>query len=139
MAGDAETYNQFQRSWTPYEGELDDDVSANAMAALLEKMGPSILVTHSMGGTIGWRTPFRTDKVKAIIAFEPGGSPFIFPEGEVPEPVPTLYDPVKAQAMGVPLESFLALTKLPMVLFMVTTFRMARLMKLAPISGAANS
>ena len=70
-----------------------------------------------MGGTIGWRTPFRTDKVKAIIAFEPGGSPFIFPEGEVPEPVPTLYDPVKAQAMGVPLESFLALTKLPMVLF----------------------
>lgn len=109
------------------------------MAALLEKMGPSILVTHSMGGTIGWRTPFRTDKVKAIIAFEPGGSPFIFPEGEVPEPVPTLYDPVKAQAMGVPLESFLALTKLPMVLFMVTTFRMARLMKLAPISGAANS
>ena len=117
MAGDAETYNQFQRSWTPYEGELDDDVSANAMAALLEKMGPSILVTHSMGGTIGWRTPFRTDKVKAIIAFEPGGSPFIFPEGEVPGPVPTLYDPVKAQAMGVPLESFLALTKLPMVLF----------------------
>ena len=52
MAGDAETYNQFQRSWTPYEGELDDDVSANAMAALLEKMGPSILVTHSMGGTL---------------------------------------------------------------------------------------
>lgn len=86
MAGDAETYNQFQRSWTPYEGELDDDVSANAMAALLEKMGPSILVTHSMGGTIGWRTPFRTDKVKAIIAFEPGGSPFIFLKGKYRNP-----------------------------------------------------
>ena len=42
MAGEDETYNQDQRSWTPYEGELDDDVSANAMAALLEKMGPSI-------------------------------------------------------------------------------------------------
>ena len=122
--------NQFFRQMTPDTGmdnaageqAIDTDVVAKAVAAAIDEIydrtgKKSILVTHSMGGTIGWRTPFRTDKVKAIIAFEPGGSPFIFPEGEVPEPVPTLYDPVKAQAMGVPLESFLALTKLPMVLF----------------------
>jgi pimeloyl-ACP methyl ester carboxylesterase len=117
MAGDAETYNQFQRSWTPYEGELNDEVSANALAALAEKIGPSILVTHSMGGSVGWRTPFRTDNIKAIIAYEPGGSPFVFPEGEVPEPVPTTYAPVKAQAQAVPMKEFLKLTRIPMILY----------------------
>lgn len=43
-------------------------------------MCSSILVTHSMGGTIGWHTPFRTKNVKAIVAFEPEESPFLFPE-----------------------------------------------------------
>ncbi len=76
VPGDAASYDQFQRTWTPYEGQLDDDVSADVLARLFDKIGPAILVTHSMGGTVGWRTPFRTDKVKAIVAFEPGGSPF---------------------------------------------------------------
>lgn len=114
---DAESVNQFQRTWTPYTGQLDDDVSADALAALFEKTGPAILVTHSMGGTVGWRTPFRTDKVKAIVAFEPGGSPFLFPEGEVPKAEIPVYAPVQATAKGVPLEDFLKLTRVPMILF----------------------
>lgn len=114
---DLESLNQFQRTWTPYTGQLDDDVSADALAALFEKVGPAILVTHSMGGTVGWRTPFRTDKVKAIVAFEPGGSPFLFPEGEVPEIAVPVYAPVQATAKGVPLDDFLKLTRVPMVLF----------------------
>ncbi|MBS5582479.1 MAG: alpha/beta fold hydrolase [Megasphaera sp.] len=117
MASDGDTYNQFQRSWTPYEGRLDDDVSAEALAQLLEKTGPAIVVTHSMGGTVGWRTPFLTNRVKAIVAFEPGGSPFIFPEGEVPESVTTIYDSVKAQAIGISLDKFLMLTKIPIILY----------------------
>ncbi|XOQ53031.1 MAG: AB hydrolase-1 domain-containing protein [Succiniclasticum sp.] len=114
---DAHSYDQFQRTWTPYEGKLDDDVSADALAALFEKTGPAILVTHSMGGTVGWRTPFRTDKVKAIIALEPGGSPFLFPEGEVPAVTPTTYAPVAAQAKAVPLKDFEELTKIPIILY----------------------
>lgn len=112
-----EAINQFQRTWTPYTGQLDDDVSADALAALFEKTGPAILVTHSMGGTVGWRTPFRTDKVKAIVAFEPGGTPFLFPEGEVPQAETPVYAPVSATAKAVPLADFEKLTKVPMILF----------------------
>lgn len=114
---DAASLDQFQRTWTPYTGELDDDVSADALAALFEKTGPGILVTHSMGGTVGWRTPFRTDNVKAIVAFEPGGSPFLFPEGEKPAPIVASYAPVSATAKEVPLKDFEKLTKIPIILF----------------------
>ena len=99
---DAESINQFQRSWTCYTGELDNDINADALAALFDKIGDGILVTHSMGGTIGWRTPFRTDKVKAIVAFEPGGTPFLL---------------LGASAQAVPLEDFMKLTKIPIVLY----------------------
>lgn len=112
-----EAINQFQRTWTPYTGQLDDDVSADAIAALLEKTGPAILVTHSMGGTVGWRTPLLTENVKAIVAFEPGGSPFLFPEDEVPEAETPVYAPVSATAKAVPLADFEKLTKVPMILF----------------------
>lgn len=114
---DAESINQFQRSWTCYTGELDNDINADALAALFDKVGPSILVTHSMGGTIGWRTPFRTDNVKAIVAFEPGGTPFLFPEGEVPEAEKATFPLLGASAQAVPLEDFMKLTKIPIVLY----------------------
>lgn len=115
---DNEEYlNQFQRSWTPYTGRLDDNLNAKVLAQLFDKVGESILVTHSMGGSIGWRTPFYTKNVKAIVAFEPGGSPFIFPENEMPEPIPTTYAPVAAQAESVPLKDFIKLTKMPIILY----------------------
>lgn len=114
---DVASYDQFQRTWTPYEGQLDDDVSADALAKLFDKIGPAVLVTHSMGGTVGWRTPFRTDNVKAIVAFEPGGSPFLFPEGEVPQAEIPVYAPVAAQAKAVPLKDFMKLTKIPIILY----------------------
>lgn len=114
---DAASYDQFQRTWTPYEGQLDDDVSADALAKLFDKIGPAVLVTHSMGGTVGWRTPFCTDNVKAIVAFEPGGSPFLFPEGEVPQAEIPVYAPVAAQAKAVPLKDFMKLTKIPIILY----------------------
>lgn len=114
---DAASYDQFQRTWTPYEGQLDDDVSADALAKLFDKIGPAVLFTHSMGGTVGWRTPFRTDNVKAIVAFEPGGSPFLFPEGEVPQAEIPVYAPVAAQAKAVPLKDFMKLTKIPIILY----------------------
>lgn len=114
---DAESFNQFERSWTTYTGELDNDLNADALAALFDKVGPAILYSHSMGGTIGWRTVFRTDNVKAIVAFEPGGTPFVFPEGEVPEAIPALCAPIGASAIAVPLSDFMKLTQIPIVLY----------------------
>lgn len=114
---DAASLEQFQRTWTPYTGALDDEVSAEALAALFERTGSGILVTHSMGGAVGWRTLFRTDKVKAVVAFEPGGRPFPFPKGEKPAPIVASYAPVSSMAEEVPLQDFERLTKVPIILF----------------------
>ena len=114
---DAESINQFQRSWTNYTGELDNDLNADALAKLFDKTGPAILFGHSMGCTVCWRTVFRTDNVKAIVAFEPGGTPFVFPEGEVPAAEKGKFAPLGASTMAVPLEDFMKLTKIPIVLY----------------------
>ena len=48
----------------------------DALVALLEKIGPSILLTHSQGGAFGWPVAdMRPDLVKAILAIEPNGPP----------------------------------------------------------------
>ena len=51
------------------------------------------------------------------MAFEPGGTPFLFPEGEVPEVEVATFAPLSASAQTVPLEDFLKLTKIPIVLY----------------------
>ena len=48
-----------------------------AGAALLDKVGPAILLTHSQGGVHGWTwADARVKLVKAIVAVEPSGPPF---------------------------------------------------------------
>jgi pimeloyl-ACP methyl ester carboxylesterase len=48
-----------------------------AGGALLDKIGPAILVTHSQSGPFGWLiADIRPNKVKGIIAIEPSGPPF---------------------------------------------------------------
>src|SRR5690606_10266107 len=54
-----------------------------------------------------WKTAIRNDHVKAIVAIEPGG--FTFPECEVPEG--------NRGGAGVPLNEFLKLTKIPIVVY----------------------
>jgi len=45
--------------------------------ALLEKIGPAILLTHSQAGVFGWKlSDARPDLVKAHVAVEPNGPPF---------------------------------------------------------------
>ena len=47
------------------------------LAALLNRVGPSILVTHSAGGPAGWlAADARPGLVKGIVAIEPMGPPF---------------------------------------------------------------
>ncbi len=46
--------------------------------ALLEKIGPAVLLTHSAGGPFGWLVgDARPDLVKGIMAVEPLGPPFV--------------------------------------------------------------
>ena len=111
-------YQAFQQSWTIGSGPLDNDLNADVLAKLVDQQPDgAILVTHSMGGTIGWRTAIRSDKVRAIIAYEPGGTPFIFPETEMPKITEARFKALSASAMGVPMEDFLKLTRIPIVLY----------------------
>lgn len=48
-----------------------------AGAALLDRIGPAILVTHSQSGAFGWLlADARPKAVKGIVAMEPNGPPF---------------------------------------------------------------
>jgi pimeloyl-ACP methyl ester carboxylesterase len=48
-----------------------------AAAALLDAIGPAILLTHSAGGPTGWlAADARPNLIKAIVAVEPAGPPF---------------------------------------------------------------
>ena len=106
---------EFYRQGTPNTAPADFDIAAEAGAALFDKIGEGILVTHSQGGTVGWRTAIRNGNVKAIVAYEPGGSPFLFPEGEMPAPVQTSYGTIAAKS--IPLDDFKKLTKIPIVIY----------------------
>ena len=72
---------------TPNIGPIDINVTTDAASALFNKIGPAILVTHSHSGGMGWVTAIKNQNVKAIVSYEPG-SGFVFPEGEVPPPIP---------------------------------------------------
>ncbi len=111
---DPETLNQYFRSMTPNTGPFDMNIVSDGVAALFEKIGPGILFTHSQGGGPGWLTAIKNENVKAIVAFEPGSS-FVFPEGEVPSSIPSAFDTV--QGAAVPMSQFVALTRLPVLVF----------------------
>jgi len=51
-------------------------MSRDALLALLEKIGPAIVMTHSQSGAMGWLTAdARPDLVRALIQVEPSGPP----------------------------------------------------------------
>ena len=109
-----EALNQYFRQMTPNTGPFDIEVNSDAVAALFAKIGPGILVTHSQAGGPGWRTAIKSQNVRGIVAYEPGSS-FLFPEGEVPAPMPSAGGTL--EAIGVPLPEFMQLTKIPIVIY----------------------
>ena len=111
---DPESLNQFFRQMTPNTGDFDVDVIVSAFVKIFERSGNGILFTHSQGGIPGWNIAIESDKVKAVVAVEPGGL-FYFPEGEAPENIPTNYAPVRAQAVSP--EKFAKLIDQPIIIY----------------------
>ena len=109
-----EALNQYFRQTTPQTGPFDAGVASDGVAALFDKLGPAIRVSHSQGGGVGWLTAIKSTRVRAIVSYEPG-SGFPFPDGEVPEPIPSSAGPL--HALGVPMADFLRLTKIPIAIF----------------------
>ena len=85
--GDA-AFDQFYASQVPsiQDFTLQQLLNRDAIATLLDKIGPSILLTHSQSGAFGWPVAdARPNLVKAIVAVEPNGPPF-FDVENIPAP-----------------------------------------------------
>jgi pimeloyl-ACP methyl ester carboxylesterase len=62
---------------TVISNEDTQRLNQNAGAALLDKIGPAIVLTHSQSGSFGWLiADARPSLVKAVVAIEPAGPPF---------------------------------------------------------------
>lgn len=110
---DKAALNQYFRQMTPNTGPFDLNVISDAISAVVDKTGNAILFTHSQGGGPGWYTAMKNSKVKAIIAFEPGSS-FVFPEQELPAPMPSAFDTLKGEPVA--MAQFMSLTKIPVLI-----------------------
>lgn len=113
---DKEALNQYFRQMTPNVGSVDFEVYSDAYAALFNKIGPAIFITHSQGGPVGWRTLLKTDNIKAIVSYEPGGD-IPFPEGQVPEEGRVLTLSKKTEGIEVPMSVFIKYTKIPIIIY----------------------
>ena len=113
---DPEALNQYFRQMTPTLGTADFDVYSDAYAALFDKIGPAVFVTHSQGGPVGWLTLLKTKNIRAIASYEPGGN-IPFPAELMPEEGKVITLSGKTEGVPVPMEVFLEYTKIPIVIY----------------------
>ena len=110
VAGDP-TFDQFYASQVPFMQKPEATQAANrdAGTALLDKIGPAIVLTHSQSGPYGWALlDARPNLVKALVQVEPTfppvhdveliGAPDFFRDGPVARPwglaaIPLTYAP----------------------------------------------
>lgn len=113
---DPASLEQFYRQMTPNTGAFDANVVTAAVSQLFDKIGEGILVTHSQGGGPGWLTVIKNEKVKAVVAYEPY-SGFVFPIGELPQPIKSAGLFGELKATEIPLSDFMKLTRVPIVIY----------------------
>ena len=103
-ADDAQAFDGFVAAFGPLPEDIEiwQTLDQARLTTLLDKIGPSILVTHSASGSDGWlAADCRPKHVVAIVTIEPMGPPF----GQTPNigtlswgltAVPMTYDPPRA-------------------------------------------
>jgi pimeloyl-ACP methyl ester carboxylesterase len=68
---DPESYRNFVRQVVP-RFTTTDALTLDAYLALLDRVGPSVVMVHSQSGQFGWRAAQeRPDKVRALVLVEP--------------------------------------------------------------------
>ena len=110
---DRRSLEQFFRWMTPNTGAFDPALVADAVAQVFETSGNGILVTHSQGGHPGWLAAVKTNKISAVVSYEPGN--YLFPGGEIPETLPSRTGALRG--VGVPMEEFMKLTNIPIIIY----------------------
>ena len=113
---DSATLSQYFRQVTPNIGPFDLNVNTDAVAELFDQLGGAIMVCHSHGGTHTWLTIPKTNNIKAVVAWEPGGF-FSFPNDE-PAPKTDFPDPgLGSEYVMVSPEVFKKFTKMPIIIY----------------------
>jgi pimeloyl-ACP methyl ester carboxylesterase len=103
------TFLAWQEPFVTDAARAHEDMRAGA-ASLLDRLGPSVLLTHSFGGGFGWLAlSERPSLVKALVAVEPAGPPFVdhpalgsFRYGLTPVPLAFGPGPDEAKLGGIP-------------------------------------
>ena len=109
---DPRALNEFFRIQYPeFNAPENEQVETDALAVLLNEIGPSVLLTHSSTGIRGWITATKSPNVAAIVSYEPGD--VVFPEGELPPPIPRADGMMVPAGRVVPRSEFLKLTRIP--------------------------
>ena len=104
--------NEFLRIQYPeFNAPENEQVETDALAVLLDEIGPAVVLTHSSTGIRGWITATKTAKVAAIVSYEPGN--VVFPEGEVPPPLARMDGTMMPAGNVVPMADFMKLTRFP--------------------------
>lgn len=106
---DAAMYDQFLAGYGPMPADLaaSEDMDADRLARLLDRIGRAIVVTHSASGPDGWLVADRRPGlVAAIVSIEPMGPPFADTPGIGAlawglTAAPVTYDPPRATAAEV--------------------------------------
>lgn len=90
---DEASVDQYFRQVTPDTGtpgggasgvDAGAAVAVDAVAALFDRIGPAVLITHSASGILGWQTALKSSNVRAIVSYEP--TVFLVPQGDSTPP-----------------------------------------------------
>ncbi len=118
---DPKVLDQYYRNqYVEFNAPTNIELESNALAVLLEEVYEengkgAILHTHSSSASRGLLVARKTDKIGAQIYWEPSAAP-VFPEGEVPPPIPRADGVLIAAGASVPPEEFLKLTTFPILI-----------------------
>jgi hypothetical protein len=109
---DARALDEFFRVQTPeFNAPENEQIETDALAVLLDEIGPSVVLTHSSTGIRGWITGMKSAKVAAIVSYEPGA--YVYPQGELPPPIPRADGTMQSPGREVPMADFMKLTTFP--------------------------
>ncbi len=101
---DAAAWDDFLAPYGPIPADLaaSEEMDADRLACLLDRIGPAVVITHSASGPDGWLLADRRPAlVKAVITIEPMGPPFTATPGFAPlawglTAAPVAFDPPRA-------------------------------------------
>ena len=110
----------FRNQYVEFNAASNTERESTALAVLLEEVykqhgAKAILHTHSSSHSRGLLVPRKTDKLAAQIGWEPSAAP-VFPQGELPPPIPRADGVTVPAGTEIPLAEFLKLTKHPILL-----------------------